>query len=109
MRHVEIDCFEEPSIGEAAAQISHYRVARFLPLLDVKDEIRIVDLKMLGDRQLFAPQNPFERRTRRVPNLVTVIEQSQRTSNDRTQRRFSRTQRAMKVNLAKHVIPRLQI
>src|SRR5919206_1499152 len=62
--HVEIDRFEQTARNEAATQIAQNRIARSLPLLDVKDKIRIVDLHVIADRERLAPQYLFERSTR---------------------------------------------
>src|SRR2546430_7854162 len=48
LRHVEIDRFEKATADKTPAQIAQHRIARMLPLLHMKNDIRIVHFQMLG-------------------------------------------------------------
>ena len=94
---------------EPPAELAQNRIARVLPLLDVKDEIRIVHLQVFTHSQRFSPQDLFKRSARSVPNFLAFVEQVQRTSHDRSQHSFRRSESSMEVDLAKHVVARLQV
>ena len=46
-RHVEIECFEQTSIEKSFGKIGEGFIARFLPLLYVIENIRVIEFEML--------------------------------------------------------------
>src|SRR6266481_9803518 len=80
-----------------------------LPLLHMKDDIRIVHLEMLGDTQWLSMKDLFKRRARCTPDQLTVFNQLECPPQGRPKHCFGRSQSPMKVNLSEHVITRLQV
>jgi hypothetical protein len=64
---------------------------------------------VIADSQRLAPQYLFERSAGRMPNVFAIVEQVESATDNRAQHGFCRSQRPMKLDLAEHVIARLQI
>src|SRR5258708_7867525 len=75
----------------------------------MKDNVRVIHLEMFGDAQCLSMQNLFKRRARCTPNRLALLDQFERPAQGGPEYCFSRSQSAMKVNLSKHVIARLEI
>src|SRR2546430_894309 len=80
-----------------------------LPLLHVKDDIRVIQLEMFGDAQCLSSQNLFKRSARSAPDGLAFLHQLERPAQGGPEHRFSRSQGAVKVDLSKHVVARLEI
>src|SRR6267378_3126215 len=75
----------------------------------MKDDVRIIHLEMLGDAQRLSMQDLFKRRARPTPDRLALLDQFERPAQGGPEYCFSRSQSAMKVNLSKHVVARLEI
>ena len=64
---------------------------------------------MFVDRQRLAAQDLFESSSGGTPDLLAALKHFQRSPQRGTQHGFGRTKRAMKIDLAEHVVTRLEI
>src|SRR2546425_6186633 len=64
---------------------------------------------MFGDAQWLPTQDLFKRSAWRVPDRLALLDQLKRPAKGGPEPRFRRSQGPVKVNLAKHVVARLQI
>src|SRR6266850_2164976 len=75
----------------------------------MKDDVRVIHLEMLGDAQRLSMQNLFKRRALNAPDRLALLDQFEGPAQSGLEYCFSRSQSAMKVNLSKHVVARLEI
>src|SRR2546421_11743289 len=80
-----------------------------LPLLHMKDDVRVIHVEMFGDAQSLSLEDLFKRSARRAPDRAAFLDQLKRPAQGRPEHGFSRPQGALKINLSKHVIARLQV